>query len=473
MRTGEQHEVECSDLDDSGAGIASVDGGVGPARESRRVHVKGLLPSEKAVVTIEHVSPHGAHDAWARCDRLLTKSALRAEPVCPSYGACGGCTLQHLDYEAQLAWKRARVAQAFANLPDVTVEPCVPSPRTIGYRNQAKYVYGPAPATSRGKKAILGAYAPRSHDLVDLAGCRLVEPVLDDVARAAHDVFEERSVQPFDEKRRTGVLRYVALRSSAAGEVLVTLVTSRADWPDGGDVAGALTRRCPNVVGVVQNINPNHGNALYGDQERVLTGRAHIEDVVGDVRVRLSSRSFFQINREVAAFAYARIRDAVAAMTPVDRVIDAYAGVGGIALTLARLAGEIVALEENAAATRAAEERARAEPHSGANIRFVTADAGALLSSLPPAEVVVLNPPRSGCGVDVRVAVARMRPRLVAYLSCDPGTLARDLEFFHRHELLAASLLPLDMLPHTTHVEALALLFPTTGGARTSSSLAP
>jgi 23S rRNA (uracil1939-C5)-methyltransferase len=205
------------------------------------------------------------------------------------------------------------------------------------------------------------------------------------------------------------------------------------------------------VVGVVHNVNPTQGNVLFGATDLPLAGATTIEDTIGPVRVTLGPRSFFQLNRDVAALAYAELRAAAAAVAPLGHVVDAYAGVGGIAATLAPLAAETIAIESNAAATRAA-----AEP--GHAVRFITGDVAHHLAEIPSADLLVLNPPRAGCAPAVLDEAARLRPRLIGYLSCNPTTLARDLDRLARSGLHAAVIQPYDMLPHTSHVEALAIV---------------
>ena len=447
----DRFEAPCRALDARGAGVVALEGA--------EVHVPGALPGERVRGVIEHRSPHRP-EAWARLEQVVKASRERVTPVCPGHGRCGGCVLQHLDYPAQVRWKGARVEEelrAYPALAGTAVRPCLASPRVLGYRNQAKYVYGHL--EGRERRLVLGAYAPRSHALVDMAGCRLVERPLDEVAGGLLEILVARDVPAFDEQRRTGLLRYAVLRASADGEVLVTLVIAPREWPEGPAVAAALRARFPAVVGVVQNVNTGAGNVLFGGEEVVLAGRGTIVDRIGDVPVELASRSFFQINREVAALAYralARAVAEVAAAAPLDTVVDVYAGAGAIAATLAPQARAVVAIEENAAATEAAARFAGAR--GLAAIRFVTGDAAAELAAVPAADVVVLNPPRAGCAPAVLAQVARLRPRLVGYLSCNPETLARDLAALVERGLVVAEVTPLDMLPHTSHVEALALL---------------
>jgi 23S rRNA (uracil1939-C5)-methyltransferase len=298
-RVGDELACTCTGLDGHGAGVGELAVG----SERLVVHVPGLLPGEEALVRLAHVSVHlrgGHREAWAELCELRVASAERVSPWCPAFGACGGCSQMHMGYPAQLAWKGANVQSelaARAELARVSVEPCVPSPQTQRYRNQAKYVYGRHRATGA---LVLGAFAPRSHTIVDMAGCSMVEPIIEEVRRALLNVLIDHQVLPFEEVQRTGVLRYAILRATAKAEVLVTLVVARSDWQDAGDVAWDLRAAHPKISGVVLNVNASAGNALFGADERLLAGRPMIEDTVGDVRVRLSSRSFFQVNRHVS-----------------------------------------------------------------------------------------------------------------------------------------------------------------------------
>lgn len=450
MDVGASIETTVDDLDDRGAGSASVEG--------LSLHVPGALPQERITARIEHISRHRrdhGHEAWARLVDLHASSPDRVAPVCPAHGACGGCVLQHLAYPAQLAWKQKLVARALAGNPalaSVPIVPCIGSPRPLGYRNQAKYVYGRA---SNGK-IVLGAYAPRSHTMVDMAGCRTIEPALDHLARALRADLERHAVAPFDERTKVGLLRYVIVRANVRGELLITLVTATETFGAGERIASALMERHMNVVGVVQNINPHPGNVLFGSDERLLAGRGTLEDEIGPTTVALSSRAFFQVNREVAGLAYTTLAQAVAALGAVERVVDVYAGAGAIAFSLAPLAREVIAIEENGAATSSA--GAQAAKLGLSHVRFMTGDASTLLPLLDCADVVVVNPPRAGCAREVLDAIARLRPRLLGYLSCNPETLVRDLARLQQCGFVATAITPYDMLPHTPHVEALAIV---------------
>ena len=446
--------VTCDRLDHDGLGVAEVQNQAGRFR----LHVAGALPGEHVRARVAHVSPHAreqGRDAWAELEEIASASPERVAPPCPVQ-RCGGCPLVGWAYAAQLEWKRDLVAEAMAaqeELAQVPVAACVASPRPFGYRGNAKYVFGP----DRDGRLVLGAYAPRSHEIVDMSGCPIGEPALAEIAAALLTLLCKYAVAPFDEIRRTGLLRYVILRANADGKVLVALVTGREGWPQAEILARELAAACPAVLGVVHNINSESGNALFGEQEHLLVGSATIEDTIGSACVRLGPRSFAQANRLVAGRAYQDIVAAATRLGSIDRVVDAYAGAGGIALALAPLAREVVAIEENPAACATAQ-AFLAERGPGRNVRIVIGDVADHLAQVGTAELVVLNPPRKGCSPAVLEAVVQLRPRLVAYLSCSPDSLARDLAALARLGLRTVSVTPYDMLPHTPHVEALALL---------------
>src|SRR4051812_38295051 len=202
-RPGDEGTLDCTALDEGGAGGGVVEG--------RRLHVAGALPGERVTAVVEHLSPHQGRPAWGRLAQVLIPSAERVAPVCPGFGSCGGCLLQHLSYPAQVRWKTDRVREAVAAWPalaGVRVADGFPSPSPLGYRNQGKYVCG----LDASGALVLGAYAPRSHAVIDLAGCRVVEPPVDEVAATLRGWLRAAAVVPFDERTGQGDLRYVIVR---------------------------------------------------------------------------------------------------------------------------------------------------------------------------------------------------------------------------------------------------------------------
>jgi 23S rRNA (uracil1939-C5)-methyltransferase len=435
-------EVHIEAVDDEGAGVGSAEG--------RAVHVAGALPGELVRVLVDHRSPHRA-DSWARLLEVLEPSAARRQAPCPAHGRCGGCPLQHATYDEQLRLKRARVTRALArheSLRGVTAAECLPAPAETRYRDQAKYV-----VNSRQGRTVLASYAPRSHRPVDMTGCLVPEAPVQAAAEGAVAAAAALGVTVYDERRRSGLLRYVVARANSQGKVLVVLVAAE-DFAAADDLAADLRRRCPAVVGVVLDVNAGHGGAILGSVGRVLDGVDTLEEDLGGLRLTLGARAFFQVNRAQAARLYALCAD-LAALRSTDVVLDLYSGVGGIALTLAPRAARVIGIEASTAAVAAAHAAASA---AAVACEFRCGDVAALLADVERADVVVLDPPRKGCEPSVLERLAALRPRRIVYVSCDPRSLARDLDRLAAHGYHASIVQTLDFFPGTAHVECVAAL---------------
>jgi 23S rRNA (uracil1939-C5)-methyltransferase len=434
VRKGDKLTLHIDHLGDDGEGLGDVSG--------RAVHVPFALPGERADVEIAHVSPH-RQDAWADLLAPTTGSPLRAATACAAFSRCGGCTLQHIEYTAQLALKTARVRKLLGDV----VAPCVASPDVLGYRNKSKLVYGRA----RGELA-LGAYRPRSHELVDLRGCRVMEAPADESATRLIALLREAAIAPYDEQTHAGELRHVVLRSNARGEVLACFVVTQPVSPALREVATQLQRDA-RVIGVVSNLNDVPGDAIFGAHTEPLVGSFTIADELAGLRVQLSATAFFQVNRRVAELIYRRVV-AAAELRETDEVIDCYSGIGIMTLLLARESKTVCGIEVHPAATHDAEAMRRAI--GAANVRFVTGPVEVELAKLSRADVIVVNPPRKGVDDKSLAQLARLQPRTIVYVSCNPDSLARDLAALVGYRVASAE--PFDMMPHTPHVETIAVL---------------
>jgi len=442
--------VEASTLDEHGHGVGEVAG--------RAIHVVDLLPGEGAEVAVDHRSPHAAA-GWGHVVRRIGKTSPdRVKPACPRFGRCGGCTWQHLAYPAQLAEKQRIVEAALAAVPGVAagtvgIERIVPSPAILGYRNKGKYV-----AADLDGRLILGAYVPRSHAVVDMLGCKVVAPVIDEIATWARGALEGAGLEPFDETRRSGELRYVVIRASAGGDALVGLVVaSSAPRRKLEQVANAMVRH-PSLRGLVVTRNDRRDGAIMptGTPADVLVGTGAMTERLGGVDVEVGIGEFLQVNRAQAAAMYARVA-ALAAPGPGTRAVELYAGLGGITFSLADRGADVLAIELDGdavaalrrAAARAGLDRVRAEAGDAASLgRHVGA----------ACDVIVVNPPRKGLATAAIDAVVAAAPARIVYVSCGPSTLGRDLGRLHAHGYVATAIEPFDLMPGTGQVETVVRL---------------
>lgn len=461
MRAGDRIELVAVDIDLDGLGVGQA-GAV-------EVHAGDLLPGERAEVAIDHVSRHAAR-AWGRAQARLGDAAPeRASPACPAFSRCGGCAWQHLAYPAQLEHKRRRVVRALEALPaPVEVAPVVGAARQLGYRNKATYVIaepGPGAATAAAAeygvgapRVALGAYAPRSHEWVDTAGCRVVMPAIDRARAAVQAVLSATDLAVHDERRRAGHLRYAVVRASRAGRVLIGLVTTGdAPRPTLERAAAALMEQ-PDVAGVVWIPNDAASGAILAhDDAHLLAGAASLTETIAGVAIDVAIDTFLQVDLDQAEALYARLADRAGAGRST-RAIDLYCGVGAIAFTLAARGARALGLERNPAAVRAAA-TAAARAGLGDAVRFEAAPAADLprLLAGEPVDLVVVNPPRQGLDASVRAALAASPPATLAYVSCGPDSLGRDLADLAGAGLAVDTVEPFDLMPGTGHVEVLVI----------------
>ncbi len=443
-------EVAAVELDDAGAGV-------GPTT-NRTVHVPDLLPGERAEVAIDHQSPHKP-DAWGHIVRRLgPPSRDRVRPACPAFGRCGGCTWQHLAYPAQLVAKRRRVEIALADILAIDtrgarVADVRPSPSIVGYRNKGKYVAG----KTNDDKLVLGAYAPRSHHVIDTLGCRVVAPVIDEVATWVRGAAEGAKLAAYDERTRTGELRYVIIRE-AHGDVMVALVVASGTARQKLEVVANSLAGHPAVRGLVAIENDRRDGAIIptGSSAKVLIGHGHLVEDLAGVAVDVGAGEFVQVNRAQANAMYARVAE-LASPTAETRAVDLFAGLGGIGLHLARAGATVVAVEidrEAIAQLRRAAERA------GVPLTAIAGDAGDLpgevreqLGARP--DVVVVNPPRKGLSEGARELVIALSAPTVIYVSCGPDALGKDLVALASHGYMPDIIEPFDLMPGTAQVETI------------------
>ncbi|HUS28210.1 MAG TPA: 23S rRNA (uracil(1939)-C(5))-methyltransferase RlmD [Kofleriaceae bacterium] len=451
-------EVTASSLDDAGLGVGTADGGL-------RVHVQDLLPGERAEVAVDHSSPHKP-EAWGRIVRRIGKtSEERVEPACPAFGRCGGCVWQHLAYPAQLAAKRARVVEALGNV-GVPIGDVRPSPSLLGYRNKGKYVVG-----RLGNEAIvLGAYAPRSHNVIDTIGCRVVAPVIDEVATWVRGAAERAGLVPYEEATRAGELRYVVLRE-AGGDVMVALVvTSSAPRAKLEKVASALSKH-PAVRGLVSIVNDRRDGAIIpsGSSSQVLYGHGHLVEELAGVKLVVGAAEFLQVNRPQATNMYERVAQLAAETHGTDlkdadalrgvKAVDLFAGLGGFGLHMARAGAEVVAVEID---RDAISQLRKAAQRASLALTPIAGDAGDLPAEihaqLGTPSVVVVNPPRKGLSEGARRLLGDLGAATVIYVSCGPESLGRDLAVLAEQGWKPDVIEPFDLMPGTAQVETIVRL---------------
>lgn len=394
-------------------------------------------------------------DSFARGEvrRLLKPGPGRTDAPCPYFGACGGCTLQHLTYDHQLTAKRGLVQETLeriGGLRGISVKPVLGMKDPWRYRNK---VQQPVGWSARDKRLVSGFFRPASHDLLPIDDCLLQPELSVRLINRAKDLLNEHGLRAYDEARNTGWIRHILARTSSLGQALLVFVTRTPDFFREREVVGALRREFPELVGVHQNVQPARSNVILGRQWRRIAGEDAMEERLGRLRFRLSAGSFFQVNTAQAIVLY-DVAKRMAGSGP--RLLDLYTGVGTIALWLADRFQEVGGVEENPQAIEDAD--ANAALNGIDNARFIAQPVEGFLRGLDRRAggrelTVVLDPPRAGCAPSVLDALVKLGPGRIVYVSCDPATLARDLKTLTAKGYRIDEVQPVDLFPQTPHIE--------------------
>lgn len=393
---------------------------------------------------------------------------------CEHADVCGAC--QHVNelYEQQLREKDAYVAQLFDDpvFAGVDVRSILGMDDPFHYRNKVISPFAPGKRMAKGsakgskgaasaREILTGMYAAGTHRLVNTDGCLVENEQANAVVAAVRSIMTRHGIAPYDENTGRGFMRHVVVRvGHASGEVLVTLVTNEDEFPNSRGFCRELVKRCPFVTTVVQNVNTRQTNVVLGKKEQRLYGPGFILDTLCGLSFRISSQSFYQVNATQTEVLYDTAMQ-FAQLDEAHNIIDAYCGTGTIGLVAAKRSGaQVVGVDSVESAIRDARENAR---HNGIeNAQFVTADATQFMREQAAAgnraDLVFMDPPRAGSTEQFLDALAALAPKRVVYISCNPETQVRDLRFLVKRGYEVRIVQPVDMFPHTDHVETVALL---------------
>ena len=439
------YETTICDYTAEGQGIARIDGCV--------VFIPNAIVGERCRVRIEK-----AQKTWAagKLVEILEKSPHRVNRECPISSSCGGCDFWHMDYTEETRLKADRVKQALNRIGGENLDeiPILSAPTCQGYRNKAQY-----PVAVEKGRVYAGFFRAGTHQVVENQRCLILPEEADRVKKIVIDYVNHYRITAYDELAGTGLLRHIYVRRGAvSGQVLVCLVLNGRKLPHPEDLIRRL-QAVPGFTALVLSVNTKAGNTVLGDEFITLYGPGYIEDTLCDLRFRLSPRSFYQVNHHQAQRLY-HAAIAQAGITKDDLVLDLYCGVGTITLAMAKAAGKVIGVEVVEQAVQDARENARRNNID--NAEFFCGDAGKAALALEEKgirpDVVVVDPPRKGLNADTIEALARMSPRRIVYVSCDPATLARDVALLKEKGYRFTSAQAADLFPRCSHVESIACL---------------
>ncbi|WP_339221815.1 23S rRNA (uracil(1939)-C(5))-methyltransferase RlmD [Paenibacillus sp. FSL W7-1332] len=485
--------IDIIGMNHDGEGVGRADG--------YTLFVQGALPGEKARVKVLKTKKQYG---YAKLMELVEQSPNRIAAPCPIYDQCGGCQLQHMNYAGQLEWKRQLVVDNLERIgklrvvheaedvgatragdersgtdgggdiensetnganpavsgvdsdhQGVLVRPTLGMSEPWRYRNKSQVPIG---VTEGG--LVGGFYARGSHRIVDMETCLIQHEQNDEVVSRVKAIGRKLGITAYNEETGQGLLRHVVVKIGfATREMMIVLVTNGERIPRVNEWISAIREELPAVVSVCQNVNTRKTNVIFGDVTRVLWGREVIHDYIGDVKFAISARSFYQVNPAQTEVLYGKTVE-YAGLTGEETVIDAYCGIGTISLFLAQHAKKVYGVEIVKEAIEDA--RANAELNGMTHVEF---EVGASEDVIPrwkeqgvEVDVIVVDPPRKGCDPRLLETILEMKPERVVYVSCNPSTLARDLRVLEDGGYRTVEVTPVDMFPHTVHVECTVLL---------------
>lgn len=367
---------------------------------------------------------------------------------------CGGCQLTNMTYEQQLSYKQGKEIKLLGKF--CRVSKIIGMDNPYHYRNKVQAAFG----RTRGGMIISGVYQSSTHNIVKVDSCLIEDEKADEIIVTIREMIKSFHLTVYDDRTGNGFLRHVLIkRAFGTGEIMVVLVTGTSIFKSKNDFCKALLKKHPEITTIIQNINNNFTSLVLGEKEIVLYGNGYITDELLGFRFRISAKSFYQINYEGTKCLYSKAME-FAEISEEDRVIDAYSGVGTIGIIASQYAKEVISVELNKDAVRDA--KINASINKIDNIRFFCADATEFLLSAAKEnekiDVVLMDPPRAGSTVEFMKSVCTLAPEKVVYISCNPETLARDLVYFTKNGYKVKKIQPVDMFPHTNHVETVVLL---------------
>ena len=388
---------------------------------------------------------------------VLKESDARVVPPCDYYEKCGGCQLQHLNYITQLEMKRNQVVNLFhrkGKMPQVPIQKTVGMENPWFYRNKSQI-----PVGGRAKNVEMGYYRQRSHDIINMDKCLIQYEEHNEIMNDVRHLLNHYQISPYDEHRHSGLVRHVVLRKGYyTNEIMIVFVLNGTNLPNQNEMIQALTHRHPQIKSIKINTNRAHSNVIMGNQSKTIYGASTIQDIQGDLTFKINDQSFYQINVPQTKKLY-EIAVNYAGLTGNEIVLDAYCGIGTIALATAHNAQHVYGVEVVPEAIEDA--KVNAKLNGFVNTTFVAGPAEEVIldwqkQGIRP-DVVTVDPPRKGCDITFIETLNQLQPEKIVYVSCNPSTQLRDVQLLlAQYELIDVT--PVDMFPHTTHVETVALL---------------
>jgi len=469
MNPNEMIRIKIDDMTYGSEGIGRYNG--------IAVFVADSVPGDELKVKLTEIKKNFAR---GQIIEVISPSPDRVPPKCPLANQCGGCQWQHISYPAQLKYKTKIVKETIeriGKIKNVKIKDIIGMQDPWRFRNKIQYPISKSQITNsklqtNHKSQIqMGYYKQGTHDVVDINTCPIEHPKLSRAAKIVKDVLNKLGYSAYDERKLKGLFRHLRARIGfGTGEVLLTFITNEKAIPGAKELIKEIVNKCKsddiNIVGICQNINPRHTNVIMGERSWTMWGRDFIYDRISghqeigrsgkaDFKFKVSNTSFYQTNPVQMAVLYDKALE-YSGVTKEDTVIDAYSGIGTMAIWFAPHSNYVYGIEEVKEAVHDAAENA--ELNKIENCRFNIGKVQKMLPELSEGDILVLDPPRGGCEEKVLKTIGRSTLKKIIYISCNPGTLARDLAYLSEKGFSVSEVQPVDMFPHSYHIETVTKL---------------
>ncbi len=419
------------------------------------VFVDGGIPGETVQVRITQKKKNYAR---AELIKVLDAVSTRVNPECPVFSDCGGCQLQHIDYREQLLHKEKMIKdllERIGGMENIKISSVIAAENNLAYRNKAQF---PLAEDSEGK-IVSGFYQKGTHQLVAYDNCHIQHPLINRIANKAIEIANEFGISAYDEEKHKGLFRHLIVRVGVCtSHAMLIIVTNGNKFSLVKEISEKIIKEVPELVGIIQNINTRKTNVIMGNENKVQVGQDFYYDYIGDIKYAISPQSFFQVNTLQAAKLYDKVLD-YAQLTGEELILDAYCGIGSISLYLSGRAKKVIGIEEVSEAIKDANKNAQLNGIE--NCEFISGKVENKLTEIinrgEKLDIIVFDPPRKGLADSVIEAVLKVLPDKIIYVSCNPATLARDLKKL-KEKYDIKEVQPVDMFPHTSHVETVCLL---------------
>ncbi len=471
MKKGDYLELNIESYAFEGKGISRIKKDDGDEK-NYVVFVQGSYPGDKVNAKITKIKKSFAE---AKAAEILIPSRERVETRCKYFGICGGCKQQDLSYKAQIKYKQQQVDEIFKKLggfTDFEILPIIPSENIFFYRNKMEFSFSDKrwlleneinSESKHDNSFALGLHIPNIYDKVlDIDICYLQSELSYKILNFTREFFKSKNILPYSTRTHSGFLRNLVIRQAYhTKDLMVNLVTADEDNDLMKVYANELLKNFPEITTIVNNINQKKASVAIGDYEKIYFGEGFITDMIGEYTFRISANSFFQTNTLQAEKLYHTTLD-FAELKGDEIVYDLYSGAGTIAIYISKYVKEVYAFESVESAIEDA--KVNAELNEIKNVNFFNADLYKSFlplieeKKIPKPSIVILDPPRSGLHKNTVEDVIKINPEKIVYVSCNPTTQARDIKLFPEAGYKLIKMRPVDMFPHTFHIENVALL---------------